>query len=216
MIKLVIFYLDGTLLDSIADLAASMNYALEQFGFPVHELPAYRYFVGNGITKLTERTLPEDERTEKRIAEVRAFFVDYYQRHKTDFTCPYPGIQELLKKLKQQGIVMAVASNKFDEATKMLVHHYFGVELFSIILGQREGVPVKPDPAIVTEIIERIKVEREQVLYVGDSGVDMQTARNAGVCGIGVTWGFRPKQELLQNGASDIVEQPLEIIQFID
>lgn len=212
--KLVIFDLDGTLLNTINDLATSTNYALRKFGYPEHEPADYRYFVGNGITKLVERALPEWARHEEQITQVKAEFVAYYSVHKSDLTVPYPGISELLEKLQQQQIKLAVASNKFDQATGELVHHYFGDRLFSIVLGQREGIPVKPNPAIVNDILEQTGVSRDEVLYVGDSGVDMQTARNAGVKSVGVTWGFRSRQELEENGALFVADQPAEILKI--
>ena len=147
--KLVIFDLDGTLLNTIDDLAVSANYALRQHGYPEHELPAYRYFVGNGITKLIERALPEAERCEPTILQLREEFVGYYQRHKTDLTRPYPGIPELLSHLSAKGIQLAVASNKYHQGTVELIRHYFGTDLFKVVLGQRGHIPAKPDPAIV-------------------------------------------------------------------
>lgn len=142
--KLVIFDLDGTLLNTIDDLAVSANYALRQHGYPEHELPAYRYFVGNGITKLIERALPEAERCEPAILQLREEFVGYYQRHKTTCTRPYPGIPELLSHLSAKGIQLAVASNKYHQGTVELIRHYFGTDLFKVVLGQRGHIPAKP------------------------------------------------------------------------
>lgn len=211
MTRLVIFDLDGTLLHTLGDLAASTNYALRKHGYPEHELSAYRYFVGNGITKLIERALPEDARQESTIIQLRKEFVGYYQNHKTEMTCPYPGIPELLHFLHHQQILLAVASNKYQQGTVELIHHYFGQQLFQIILGQRENIPVKPDPAIVYDILQATGIPKSQTLYVGDSGVDMQTARNSGLTSIGVTWGFRPREELEMNGACHISDHPEEI-----
>lgn len=209
--QLVIFDLDGTLLNSIGDLAASTNYALKNNGYPQHELPEYRYFVGNGITKLIERALPEDARDEKTVMRLRGEFVTYYQVHKTDLTHPYEGIPELLKKLHAAGIKLAVASNKYQQGTEELIAHFFGDELFSVVLGQRENVPTKPDPTIIHEILSQTGVSAENTLYVGDSGVDMQTAKNGSLTSIGVSWGFRSREELKENQASHIVDQPDEI-----
>ena len=213
--KLVIFDLDGTLLNTIDDLAVSANYALRQHGYPEHELPAYRYFVGNGITKLIERALPEAERCEPTILQLREEFVGYYQRHKTDLTRPYPGIPELLTHLNDQGITLAVASNKYHQGTIELIRHFFGEKLFSVVLGQRENIPVKPDPAIVYEILSQTDTSPAETLYVGDSGVDMQTARNSHLTSIGVSWGFRSRKELKENGADYIVDSPEEILEKI-
>ena len=215
MIKLVIFDLDGTLLNSLEDLAASTNYALRRHGYPEHELSAYRYFVGNGIDKLLERALPESVRTHENMLKIKEDFVVYYAVHKADFTAPYAGIPELLGELKKQGMLLAVASNKYHEATVVLIPEYFGEGLFDFVFGQREGVPIKPDPTIVFDIIKAAGVKKEEVLYVGDSGVDMQTAVNSGVTSIGVTWGFRDQRELLDNGACHIVNHPSEILEVI-
>lgn len=211
MIELIIFDLDGTLLDTLDDLAVSANYALRQHGYPEHELNAYRYFVGNGITKLIERALPEEARREDIILRLRKEFVTYYQRHKTDLSRPYPGITELLSQLRRQKIRLAVASNKYQQGTTELIDHFFERNLFSVVLGQRENIPVKPDPAIVFEILKQTGIKKSATLYVGDSGVDMQTARHSGLTSIGVTWGFRPRQELEENGACYLVDTPEEI-----
>lgn len=211
MTRLVIFDLDGTLLNTIDDLAASTNYALHLHGYLVHKPKEYRFFVGNGITKLIERALPEEARRESVIMEVRKDFVAYYQQHKTDLTRPYPGIPELLQQLKAEGILLAVASNKYHQGTVELVEHYFGKDLFAVVLGQRENIPAKPDPTIVHEILRQTGIDEADTLYVGDSGVDMQTAANSQIRSIGVTWGFRPRRELEENGASRIVEEPKEV-----
>lgn len=212
---LVIFDLDGTLLDTIDDLAVSANHALRQYGYPEHELNEYRFFVGNGITKLIERALPTEARKESTILELRKVFVGYYQQHKADLTHPYTGIPELLDGLKSAGIQLAVASNKYHQGTQELIYHYFGQDLFTVVLGQRENIPVKPDPAIVNDILQQTGIEKARTLYVGDSGVDMQTARNSGLTSIGVTWGFRPRQELEANGAHYIVDKPEQIKEAI-
>ncbi|MEG2573594.1 MAG: HAD family hydrolase [Bacteroides sp.] len=215
MKKLIIFDLDGTLLNTIADLAHSTNYALKQVGFAQHEVNSYKFFVGNGINKLFERALPEDERTETNILNVRKHFLPYYDEHNTDCSAPYPGIVELLTKLQTEGMMIAVASNKYQRATLKLITHYFPDIRFTAILGQREGVPVKPDPSIVHDILCLANVEPEEVIYVGDSGVDMQTAKNAGVTSIGVTWGFRPRTELSAFCPDYIVDTTTEIDDLI-
>ncbi len=212
MIELIIFDLDGTLLNTLDDLAVSTNYALRKHGYPEHELNAYRYFVGNGITKLIERALPEEARQADIVLGIRKEFIAYYQQHKTDLSRPYPGIPELLTQLQRQNICLAVASNKYQQGTTELISHFFEKKLFSVVLGQRENIPVKPDPAIVFEILKQTGIKKSAALYVGDSGVDMQTARNSGLTSIGVTWGFRPRQELEENGACYLVDTPEEII----
>ena len=210
--KLVIFDLDGTLLDSIDDLAASTNHALQLHGYPQHERAAYRYFVGNGVRKLIERALPEDARQADNINRLLQDFLAYYQTHKTVYTRPYQGIPETLTQLHAAGIQLAVASNKYHQGTLELIHHYFGEKLFSIVLGQREGIPVKPDPAIVHDILTQTALPASRTLYVGDSGVDMQTAINSRLTSIGVTWGFRPRTELEANSADYIINSPSELL----
>lgn len=210
--KLVIFDLDGTLLDSIDDLAASTNHALQLHGYPQHERATYRYFVGNGVRKLIERALPEDARQADNINHLLQDFLAYYQTHKTVYTRPYQGIPETLAQLHAAGIQLAVASNKYHQGTLELIHHYFGEKLFSIVLGQREGIPVKPDPAIVHDILTQTALPANRTLYVGDSGVDMQTAINSRLTSIGVTWGFRPRTELEANSANYIINSPSELL----
>lgn len=196
MKKLVIFDLDGTLLDTIADLAVATNHALQALGYPTHADETIRTFVGNGVNKLLERSLPEAERTEENVMRMRSYFVPYYDAHNADLSQPYPGIVALLEALQAQGLMIAVASNKYQEATLKLVKHYFPTIDFVEILGQREGIAVKPDPTIVFDILKKANVSPEDTLYVGDSGVDMQTALHAHVEAVGVSWGFRPRAEL--------------------
>ena len=215
MKKLVIFDLDGTLLNTIADLAHSTNYALNKLGYPTHESEKYNFMVGNGIDKLFERALPEEEKSKENVLRVRKEFVPYYDIHNADDSRPYPGIPELLSYLQDAGVQIAVASNKYQAATQKLVDHYFPEIHFTAVLGQREGVKVKPDPIIVSDILEIAKVAKEEALYVGDSGVDMQTAANAGVTACGVTWGFRPRTELEEFNPSYIADTAGEIKNLI-
>jgi phosphoglycolate phosphatase len=215
MIKLVIFDLDGTLLDTIEDLANATNHALQQFNFPVHEVASYRFFVGNGVNKLLERALPEAHKNADAISMLKHEFLKYYLIHAEDCTKPYPGISELLTNLHKEGFQLAVASNKMHDATVELVKRFFPAIPFSIILGQRDGIPVKPSPAIVDEIVECAGITKNEILYVGDSGVDAATAVNAGVLFVGVLWGFRPQQELEDAGATRFVERPEEIVKLV-
>lgn len=215
MKKLVIFDLDGTLLNTIADLAAATNQALQHYGYPTHDTEAYRFFVGNGINKLFERALPEGERTEENVLKIRSRFVPYYDEHNADLSCPYPGIPELLSVLQQEEIMLAVASNKYQAATRKLIAHYFPAINFVEVLGQREGIPAKPDPSIVHDIIAKAGVKKEEVLYVGDSNVDMQTAHNAGVTAVGVAWGFRPRAELEALHPAYIIEKAAELLSLL-
>lgn len=214
MKKLVIFDLDGTLLNTIADLAQSTNYALEKLGYPTHTEDKYPFMVGNGINKLFERALPEGGKSEANILRVRAEFIPYYDMHNADLSAPYPGISLLLEQLQAKGIQIAVASNKYQSATEKLIKHYFPHIRFVAVYGQREGISVKPDPTIVHDILAAAQTDKGDVLYVGDSGVDMQTARNAGVAACGVTWGFRPYAELAAEHPAYIVDEASQIWQL--
>lgn len=216
MIQLAIFDLDGTLLNTIEDLAASTNYALTQCHFPVRKTEEYHRFVGNGVRKLLERALPEGEKTETNIDRIKEHFLSYYDAHHTEHTRPYDGIDEVLRQLEERGIRLAVASNKYQKATETLVRHYFG-EAFAVVLGQRDNIPVKPDPTIVTDILRETGIAAGHVIYIGDSAVDMETARRSQVKSIGVTWGFRSEENMLrENGASYIARTPADIIDICD
>ena len=214
-IKLAIFDLDGTLLNTISDLAHSTNFALEQNGYPGHPVETYKFFVGNGINKLIERALPENEKSEENITRVKNSFRTYYDEHNTDYTIPYEGINELLLTLESKGYMLAVASNKYQVATEKLIKYSFPEISFAAVLGQRENVPVKPDPAIVYDILKITNISSEEVIYIGDSGVDMQTASNSGIFSIGVTWGFRPRTELETAGADYIADTTTEILKLL-
>lgn len=215
MKQLLIFDLDGTLLNTIDDLGTATNHALTECGFPRHNLSSYPMFVGNGVTRLIERSLPEDERNEETVMLVREKFKEYYEEHLTDFTRPYPGIPELLHELMAMGVKLAVASNKYQRAVSALIHHFFPDVEWHAIEGAKEGVPTKPDPSIVFEILAKCPTRKSKVLYIGDSGVDMETARRACVDSCGVTWGFRPLRELREAHADNIVEKPGEIIKIV-
>ena len=215
MKKLAIFDLDGTLLNTIADLAHSTNYALNKLGYPTHEIEKYNFMVGNGVNKLFERALPEGEKTEENVRRVRNEFVPHYDIHNADDSRPYPGISELLSYLQSEGVQLAGASNKYPAATEKLVAHYFPETHFTAVFGQREGVNVKPDPIIVFDILQLANVEKKDVLYIGDSGVDMQTAANAGVTACGVTWGFRPKSELEEFNPAYIADAAEKIKELV-
>lgn len=211
---LVIFDLDGTMLNTIADLAEAANYALEKCGYPKHSPVAYPYYVGNGVRKLLERVLPEDERTAENVELMFGHFIEYYGKNLTRYTEPYPGISQLLRDLRDNDIDIAVASNKYQAAVEELIGHFFSDVEWASISGQREGVPVKPDPSIVFGVLSECPTPKAKVLYVGDSGVDMVTARRAGVTSVGVTWGFRGEKELRENYADHIVESTDEILRL--
>ena len=215
MKRLVIFDLDGTLLNTIADLAQSTNHALQALGYPTHQTEEYNLMVGNGINKLLERALPQEEQNEENIQRMRSYFIPHYDAHNADLSAPYPGVVKLLETLQEQGLQLAVASNKYQAATEKLVKHYFPQINFVAVLGQREGVEVKPSPVIVENILSQSGANKKEVLYVGDSGVDMQTAINAQVEACGVTWGFRSRKELASFSPAHIVDKAEEILALI-
>lgn len=215
MKKLLIFDLDGTLLNTIADLAQSTNYALNKLGFPTHKEEAYNFMVGNGINKLFERALPEGEKTEENIHLIRNQFIGHYSVHSMDKSCPYPGITELLKNLQKQNRQLAVASNKYQAGTEKLILHYFPEITFAAVFGQRDGVIPKPDPTIIYDILNITHTPKKETLYIGDSGVDMQTAINSGIDSCGVTWGFRPRTELETFHPNHIIDKAEEILHII-
>lgn len=214
--KLIIFDLDGTLLNTIDDLAQSVNFVLEKYNYPIHGVEQYKHFVGNGITKLIERAMPESQRTAELISKLQADFVDYYALHGKDHTRPYDGIMELLNELRGRGITLSVASNKHHQATMELIDHYFGRDRFSVVYGKREGTRPKPDPTIVFDIVRECGVSIAEVIYLGDSDTDMQTAQNASVLSVGVAWGFRTQQELINHGAKYIIKTPKELLSLIE
>ena len=212
MIKAVLFDLDGTLVNSLSDLAASTNFALTKFGFSTHETEKYKYFVGDGMAKLIERALPEDKRDMETINTTLDIFMEHYRAHYVDKTVPYDGISELLDKLT--GVKKAVISNKADEMVIPLTKKLLG-DRFDIVCGKREGYPTKPDPTLTLEIIEKLGVAPNECIFVGDSGMDMAVAKNSGCVALGVLWGFRSEEELLLNGADYIAKKPAEILEII-
>lgn len=207
----VIFDLDGTLLNTIDDLAIATNHALQQMGFPAHGMWVYPGMVGNGVAKLIERALPDDSRSEKNIQQTLAHFKEYYGEHCCDCTKPYPGISELLADLTARGVNLAVTSNKYQDAVTRIIAHYFPDANFRAILGNCDGMPRKPDPSIVFKALSMCPTPKDNVIYVGDSGVDMETARRACIESVGVTWGFRPILELKEAYADHIVSTPAQI-----
>ena len=197
MKKLVIFDLDGTLLNTIEDLGRAANYALEQNGFPTHSMASYPFFVGNGVRRLVGRVLPESARGDEDVIQsMLSAFKEYYDEHNTCYTRPYDGIPELVAELVGKGVAVGVASNKYQAATDAIIGHYFPDVPWVAVEGQKDGVPVKPDPSIVFQILAAARVTKRDTLYVGDSGIDMEAARRACVDSIGVTWGFRPEKEI--------------------
>ena len=211
-----IFDLDGTLVNSLDDLANSANDTLHAYGFPVHEVEAYRYFVGNGSRKLIERILPEKHATD--MAFVEQFMSEYkdcYARNLLQKTKPYDGIMEMLEELRRRGIPMAVCTNKHQSAAEMIVKTLFPHGIFQEIIGDQEGLPRKPDPQKVLHIMRNFWVTGEQTAYLGDTDVDMDTARNAGALAVGVLWGFRPEEELVAHGADILLTHPMELFEKV-
>lgn len=205
----VIFDLDGTLLNSIEDLCDSANAALAEMGYPQRTLEEVRAFVGNGVGKLMERAVPQGTAEEKG-AEALKIFRRHYNEHMEDKTRPYPGVPELLKKLKEQGYGIGVVSNKYDGAVKHLCSRFFP-DLIDAAAGEREKVRPKPAPDSVFQVLAQLNTSPERAVYVGDSGVDMETARNSGTVAVGVAWGFRSVEELRSAGAQFIIGEALQL-----
>lgn len=210
--KAVLFDFDGTLLDTLEDLAASVNRVLAAHGFPTHPIDAYRWFIGDGSPVLMERALPPEQRTpELKEACLQALLADYHQNwdHATHI---YDGIPQLLKSLQSRSIAMAVVTNKPHPFTEMMIAHYFKDVPFASVWGQRDGIPKKPDPYMARKAAADLQVDASRCIFLGDSGVDMRTARSAGMLPVGAAWGFRPHQELWEAGAAHVIEQPLALL----
>ena len=215
MIKAILFDLDGTLVNSLADLADSTNFALKKLGFPPHETEEYKYLVGDGIPKLIERALPEGEKTEENKNKCLELFMARYREHYFDKTNAYDGIKDLLCELKKQGLKIAVISNKAQEMAQKVTDKVFG-DIFDTVAGKREGYKTKPDPALTLEVIKELGVTPESSVLIGDSGMDMAAAVNAKTTGIGVLWGFRTETELRQNGADYIADRAEDILSIME
>lgn len=209
-----IFDLDGTLLDTLGDLAASVNYALRAHGMPEHSIDDVRRFVGNGVRKLMERAVP-DGAGNPRFDETFATFRQYYMAHSLDTTRPYEGIPETLAALKARGCHLAVVSNKMMAATQELCHHFFP-DTIEVVIGEDEaaGIRRKPAPDTVFAALKTLGVGKEDAVYVGDSDVDIQTARNAGLPCISVLWGFRDRDFLINHGAQSLITHPSELLRL--
>ena len=190
--KTIIFDLDGTLLDTLEDLSAAVNVALEEKGFPLHSIREYRDMVGHGVRNLVMQALPQEKQADEALVDAcLARFTEYYTAHIDVHTRPYPGMQELMQKLHAQGFALAIASNKFQSGTEKLVAEFFPGIPFVSILGNRPGYPLKPDPEIVEEVLRKAHSRPEDAVMVGDSATDMKTAANGGIHGIAVSWGYR-------------------------
>lgn len=211
--KAVIFDMDGTILNTLEDLKNATNYSLRQFNMPERTLEEVRMFVGNGIRKLVERAVPAGTSAEK-IDEILDVFLKYYKVHSADNTSSYPGIHELVEKLKAAGIKTAVSTNKADAPAQELGKEYFN-GIFDLIVGQRDGLRTKPAPDSVNEILNILNIQKKDAVYVGDSDVDVQTAANSGLDFIGVSWGFRGRKFLQEKGAKNIVDSADEILDLV-
>lgn len=211
----IIFDLDGTLLDTLDDLADSMNHVLRQRGFPIHDTEAYRYFVGGGAAALVRRALPLDEQSDELVAECIGDFREEYGANWNVKTRPYDGVADVLDALSARPVRMAIFSNKPDDFVRLCAREYFSTWEFAAVLGQRDGIPLKPDPAGAFEAARTLNAEPRDVLYVGDTGTDMQTAVNAGMFPLGVLWGFREEAELREHGAARLINKPSELLEFV-
>ena len=215
-IKAVLFDLDGTLLDTLDDLADAANRVLAGAGLPIHDRAAYRHFVGDGSRMLITRALPPEHRRTEMIATCLERFKADYGRHWAEATRPYPGIPELLASLYGRGIPCGVVTNKPHPFACRCVRHYFPGGAFGIVLGQQEGLPLKPDPRSALMAAAHLRVAASQCLFLGDSGVDMETARSAGMLPLGAAWGFRPRDELSRSGAHAVIQHPGEVLAWTD
>jgi phosphoglycolate phosphatase len=212
----VVFDLDGTLLDSLADLAESMNEVLESLGFPPHPVPAYKYFVGDGMEVLARRVLPEAARDAGALAQVVAAMRRVYGGRWDRKTRPYAGIPELLEQLQARGLRRAVLSNKPDDFTRLTVERLLAPHPFDLVQGVGPGTPPKPDPTGALAAAARLRVEPAACLYLGDTATDMQTACRAGMWSVGALWGFRTREELEESGARAVVERPDQVLALLD
>jgi phosphoglycolate phosphatase len=213
VVTAIVFDLDGTLVDTLDDLTDANNYALEQLGLPTHTPEEYRMFIGSGSRELCRKALPPNhvDLTDTLLEMI----LDRYKDHCLDKTVPYRGIRELLAELNRRNIRLAVLSNKPDSLTRHIAVEIFGTECFEIIRGHLDGTPTKPDPTSVLAILEEMKLSPNDVLYVGDSGTDMATAAAAQLASVGVTWGFRNRQELEDTGAGNIIDRAAELLDLL-
>ncbi len=210
----IIFDLDGTLLDTLTDLAETCNEVLIHHHFPTHPLPAYKNFVGNGLNTLIERMTPVGT-ADIVVQRCTTLFTEIYSQNWKRKSCLYDGINAMLSALKEHGMLLAILSNKPHEFVTLCVDDFFSDGLFSIVYGQRTGFPKKPDPTVALEIAERLGTRPQDTVFVGDSGVDMKTAKAAGMTAAGVSWGFRSIEELTDNKADIIVHNPSELQQYV-
>lgn len=210
---LYIFDLDGTLVDSLEDLANACEYALNNLNLPGHTLNEYKYFVGNGVRKLVQRAIGKEN--DKMYSEARELFDTYYSAHCLDHTVAYPYLYELIEKLHQNGHIIAVNTNKPDDLAKKICKKIFG-NYIDYVVGQKEKLPTKPNPSATINIMNHYHATKKQTIFIGDSDVDILTGKNAGIKTIGVTWGNRDQEELVQAGASFVVHNVKELEIILD
>jgi phosphoglycolate phosphatase len=211
-VKAVLFDLDGTLLDTLADLANAMNQALCNLGYPVHAQECYKTAVGDGVHLLAERVLPKEHQTPETVARLVREMQQIYSRNWMNQTRPYAGIQDLLTELSRREISAAVLSNKPDDKTQICVDHYFTKNQFAFVMGATQAFPLKPAPDAAMHIMQELSIPASQWVYLGDTNTDMLTARNAGIKAVGVTWGFRDARELREAGAELIIDHPMALL----
>jgi len=214
--KAVLFDLDGTLINSLHDIADSMNRVLEKKGYQTHDYDAYRYFVGRGLYNLVSRTLPESEKTEQNIRNLYQELLRDYEVNMLQKTVLYRGIPELLDALVKKGIKLTILSNKADNFTKKIAAELLKAWPFEVVLGSGDNVPRKPDPTGAMMLCEALQLKPSEFLYVGDTSTDMETALAAGMYPVGVTWGFRTRKELVDSGAKTIIDTPFELTSLLD
>ena len=213
MTKAIVFDLDGTLLDTLADLAASTNYALRSCGMPEHSIDDVRRFVGNGVRMLMTRAVPDGE-SNPRFDEAFSVFRQHYMQHCLDTTCPYPGIMEALARLREKGMLLAIVSNKMQAATEELRQHFFS-QYIDVAIGESAAIRKKPAPDTVNEALRLLGISHDEAIYVGDSDVDIDTARAAMMSCASVLWGFRDRQFLLNHGATRLLSSPEELLSLV-
>ena len=213
MTKAIVFDLDGTLLDTLTDLAASTNYALRSCGMPEHSIDDVRRFVGNGVCMLMTRAVPDGENN-PRFDEAFSVFRQHYMQHCLDTTCPYPGIMDALARLKEKGMMLAIVSNKMQVATEELRQHFFS-QYIDVAIGESAAIRKKPAPDTVNEALCLLGISHDEAIYVGDSDVDIDTARAAMMPCASVLWGFRDRQFLLNHGATRLLSSPEELLSLV-
>jgi phosphoglycolate phosphatase len=213
--KSVIFDLDGTLVDTLEDISCSVNRALEDFHFPAHNKESYLPMIGWGWRKLCIQALPQESRNEEIVQQIFDTAFRYYKEAPAAFSKPYQGIPELLSALQQAKIKTAVLTNKLDSLAKNIIAELFPTGTFSAVFGEREGIPRKPDPAAVWEILMELDSAPRENIFVGDSEVDIETAKAAGCHAVGVSWGFRDRSVLEQAGAERIIDKPNDLLKII-